>query len=121
MLKIESKKHNVTATSKDIYQYLLDLNNFKELLPQDKISNWESTQDSCSFKVQGYKIVFEKIGGTPNSQIKLKHGDSSQFKFDLDTNINEKSTNENEVFLYCQADVNMFIKGLVKTPLTNLM
>lgn len=120
MLKIESQKNTVNANCEEIFSFLSDLNNYKELLPEDKISNWESTSETCAFKVQGYKIAFKKVSETPNSQIKIKHGDDSQFKFDLDVNVNEKSGDENEVYLYCEADVNMFIKGLVKGPLTNL-
>ena len=41
-LKIKSKEVSVKKDRQVVFNYLCDLNNFKELLPQDKISNWES-------------------------------------------------------------------------------
>ena len=50
MTRIESKTVEVSTSIQDCYAYLSDMNNYKELLPLDKISDWNSSEKSCSFK-----------------------------------------------------------------------
>ena len=57
MTKIESKHVTVNNTQQEVFAFLGDLNNFRELLPQDKISEWKSDKNFCSFKVNGMNTI----------------------------------------------------------------
>jgi hypothetical protein len=61
-MKIESKIGKSAVSDCQIFHFITDFNNFKDLLPPDKVSGWESGTDSCSFNVDplgrtGLKIV----------------------------------------------------------------
>lgn len=119
-MKIESKKGVINRPSKEVYTYLMDMNNFKNLLPADKISNWVSDEKSCSFKIQGATTISFIIESSvePNL-IHLISGDESPFAFNLDIHLVEENgtTKGYQVF---SADINMFMKMMVEKPLQNL-
>jgi hypothetical protein len=48
-----SRKGEVPCGDRDLYAFLTDMRNFKTVLQsEDIISNWEATQDKCSFKIE---------------------------------------------------------------------
>ena len=120
MTTIESKHVDVKAPVQEVFDFLSDMNNFKELLPQDRITNWESDTDYCSFKVQGtYKIRLDKAGAEAPNKLFLKSGEGSPFAFTLDVNLEEQS-GATHAYQICKADLNPFIKMMVEKPLKNL-
>ncbi|MDG1477225.1 MAG: hypothetical protein P8Q14_08770, partial [Vicingaceae bacterium] len=56
-MKIETTHKEINATPKEIYNFLMDTNNFEQLFPHDKISEWESTTETCSMKVKNMGIL----------------------------------------------------------------
>jgi carbon monoxide dehydrogenase subunit G len=119
-LKIKSKEVSVKKDPQVVYSYLCDLNNFKELLPQDKISNWESKEDYCSFKVQNTATIDIQFKEAHEfNLIHLVSGDKSPFPFTLDIHLDKI---EDGTFGYQMFDgkVNPFLKLMVEKPLTNL-
>ena len=96
------------------------MNNFKNLLPQDKISNWISDKQSCSFKIQGATTISFIIESSEEPKlIHLISGEESPFAFNLDVHLAEENgvTTGYQVF---NADINMFMKMMVEKPLQNL-
>jgi len=119
-MKIESKKVKVNASSSEVFQYASNLNNFKELLPTNKISDWESKEDFCSFKIQGTATIdLHKESVETPSKINLKGGDKSPFPLKLEIFLNE-TEGETEVYQIVNAEVNPFLKMMVEKPLSNL-
>ena len=119
MAKIESKQVTVPASSAAVAEYLADMNNFRNLLPQDRISNWKADTEHCSFKVQGgYTIELEHAGQEGNI-IRMKSGAASPFPFSLDVFLEpeDDSTKAHQVI---DADVNPFMKMMIEKPLKNL-
>lgn len=120
MTRIESKQVRIARSAQEVHAFLQDMNNFRQLLPQDRISEWKSDGKSCSFKVQGAATIGLQLdGGTPNSLVRMKSTDRSPFPFTLDVHLAEDDgmTNAREVF---EADLNPFIKMMVEKPLKNL-
>jgi len=121
---ITSKKEIVNASSKEVFEFLCDFNNIKELLPQDKISDWNSTVDACSFKIQGAAVIpLNKKSVEPNSKINIVSGEKAPFPFTLVVHINELDGgdgNSCEGYLQFEGEINAFLKMMVVKPLTNL-
>jgi len=118
---IESNKVTVTASSEDVFNYLIDFNNIKELLPEDKISDWEASEERCSFKIQkAATIPLVKESSTPSENIHIVSGEKSPFPFTLDINISEVAGGSCEGFLHFEGDINPFLKMMVVKPLNNL-
>ncbi len=120
MLEIKSKNVLVDANQEKVYNYLMDLNNFENLLPKDNISEFKSDEKSCSFKVTGgYHIGLEYQESTPFNKIILKSSESSPFPFTLDIYINDQD-GKVDAHQVVNADVNMFLKMMIEKPLKNL-
>jgi len=120
MTRIESKHVTLNASPQEVFDYLANMNNFKELLPQDKITNWQSDGKSCSFKINGaYTIGLEHEQLNPPGNILLKSSAEAPFKFTLDIKL-EETGEQTHAYQICQADINPFLKLMVEGPLKNL-
>ena len=120
MTRIESKHVEIARPAQDVYTFLQDMNNFHQLLPQDRISEWKSDGASCSFKVAGAATIGLQLdGGTAPNHVRLKSTERSPFPFTLDVHLDgaNGSTQAYQVF---EADLNPFIKMMVESPLRNL-
>lgn len=121
MTRIESKEVTVDAAILECFEFLQDMNNYELLLPQDKISKWESDEKQCSFKIQNtYKLTLVHHSNTPSNQVLIKSGPDSPFKFDLFINLEELNNSSTKAQLICEADINPFLKMMVQKPLNNL-
>ncbi|MBK9146183.1 MAG: SRPBCC family protein [Flavobacteriales bacterium] len=120
MTTIESKKVTIAKPAAELHAFLQDMNNFQQLLPTSRISDWQSDGKSCSFKVQGAATIGLALdGGEAPSLVKMKATERSPFPFTLDVHLNEANgtTTLHQVF---NADLNPFIKMMVEKPLGNL-
>ncbi|HKL02424.1 MAG TPA: SRPBCC family protein [Cryomorphaceae bacterium] len=119
-MKIESKKVSVPAQPEKVFEYISDLNNFRSLLPEDRISEWESNQNYCSFKVQGTATIDLKLEEKDAfSRLLLRSGDKSPFSFTLEVFLVE-ANGQTEAHQLMNADINPFLKMMVEKPLANL-
>ena len=119
-MNIKSDKVTVNKTQEELFNFLLNLDNFQYLLPQGKFSDWEGSETTCSFKMQGYTIALEKVSDTPCELIKLKTTEDSPVDFDLDIYLKQIDANTTEAYMNSEARVNAFLKMMLKKPLTNL-
>ncbi|MDG1332245.1 MAG: hypothetical protein P8P74_07935 [Crocinitomicaceae bacterium] len=119
-MKINSNTVIVSAPQQDVFSFLKDANNLIHLLPQDKISDFKSTTDDCSFKVQGGVIIsLIHDGHEGTDKIFMKSGEKSPFPFKL-TILTGAKAEETEGRIDFDGEVNMFLKMMVEKPLTNL-
>ena len=120
MTKLESKKVEITKPAQDLYAFLKDMNNFQQLLPEGRISEWKSDGASCSFKVQGAATIGLMVeGGDAPGHLKLRATDRSPFPFTLDVFLKEDG-GRTTIWQEFNADLNPFIKMMVEKPLQNL-
>jgi len=119
-MTIDSTKVSVNASTEKVFEFLSDANNLIHLLPQDKISDFKSTNDECSFKVQGgVMISLIEDGRLEGEELYLKSGASSPFPFRLSIRLTAIEGGC-EGYIHFDGEVNMFLKMMVQTPLTNL-
>ena len=121
MTEIKSTEVTVKGSEQEIFDFLIDLNNLVQLLPQDKISEWESSNERCSFKIQNaatIELVLDKAEA-PNT-IYLVSGERAPFKFTLDIHISGNSDSTCTGYIHFKGDMNPFIKMMAERPLTNL-
>lgn len=117
---IDSEKVQVNAKQELILSFLSDSNNLIHLLPQNNISDFKSTVEECSFKVQGGVIISLIQDGTDGeSKLYLKSGEKSPFPFKLTIQLDQVD-GSTEGFIHFDGEVNMFLKMMVEKPLTNL-
>lgn len=119
-MKIDSNKVSVNAPQSSVFEFFKDANNLIHLLPQDKISDFTSTTEECSFKVQGGIIItLVQDGNDGMDKIYMKSGEKSPFPFRLTVNTSDLGATT-DGFIHFDGKVNMFLKMMVEKPLTNL-
>jgi len=120
MTRIESDKHNIDKNSEVIFNFLSDFNNFETLMP-DKVVDWKSDSDSCSFTISGLASLGMRITEkTPNTFIKIVDEGKVPFKFVFLINIADND-NSSEVQLIFDADLNTMLKMVAVKPLRNFL
>ena len=119
-MKIESERVKVNASQKEVFDFIKIPKNIESILPSEKVSDFQSDDTSCSFKVQGgitITLVIDNL--QPNSLIQMISGEKSPFPFKLDIHIAEIEA-ETVGFISFDGEVNSFLKMMVQKPLTNL-
>ena len=119
MSNFKSPEVKVNLSAEMLYAKLSNLNNLKDILPPE-ISDFQSTQDSCSFKMGGMpKITLVIAEKTPFSKIVLQ-AENSQIPFSLECNISQNGENC-KALLEVNAELNMMMRMMLEQPLTNFL
>ncbi len=119
--KIESNHITIEKSPQFVFDFVNDFNNVQQLLPQDKISDWRSDFDSCSFKIQNAAIIplVKDSVDEPNT-INIVSGEKTPFPFTLVISFKEIESDKTEAYLNFDGEINAFLKVMVVKPLTNL-
>jgi hypothetical protein len=120
-MKIESEHKVINGDNATVFNYLNDLNNYDVLFPQDKIENWEATEDQCSCKIKGLSdIGLKKVASTPNTLIYLDSFGKSPIKFTLNIYLSATDDNKTNAHLIFDGNINPFMKMMLEKPLTTI-
>ena len=120
MTEFVSEVKTIPHDEDRIFTMLSDLSNLeriKDRLPQDKIQDFEFDSDSCSFAVAPVgKITFRIVEREPNKTIKFET-ENSPVPFNFWIQLLPTGEFSCKMKLTIKAELNMFIKGMVKKPL----
>ncbi len=115
---ILSNTHSAQSTTDSLFDFMGDFNNFKHLLPEDKITNFECTSEQCSFGIKGLMPLTIKIKERlPKSQITFETTGLAKFIFTLHIHLLENQQTNVEL----EGDMNPFIKAMAEKPLRELV
>ena len=116
MAKHTSKTGKVNKSDKLIYNFLTDLNNLKSVVPQDKVKDFEATEDTCKFNIEGVgQAGLKIIEKEPNKLIKISSDGKSPFSFFFWVQLKpiEDSENATAIRLTIDANLNPMMKMMV--------
>lgn len=116
IMNLESKKVTVKRSQKSFFEFLTNLENFKELMPEN----------TDKFEVDGDSFIFS-LSGMPEIRLVVKEkkefdqivlgAASSKLNFSLLVNINPLSDSTCETQLFFEGDFNPMMAMMVKGPL----
>jgi len=118
-MKIESKIGKSGSSDKHIYSFVTDFNNFKELMPGDRVSEWESSTDRCSFHVDpvgktGLRIMEKE----PYKLVKiLSIPEISNYQFSIWIQLKRVSEQDTRIRITIEPQVNKLLLPMIKGPL----
>ena len=119
MTNFKSPEVEVSLSAEQLYDKLSNLNNLQDILPSE-ITDFQSTEDSCSFKMGGMpkvnlviaeKMAFSKI---------ILQAENSQILFSLACNISQNGE-KCKAILEVNAELNMMMRMMLEKPLTNFL
>ena len=122
MTKYESKIKAVPYPKEKIFNFLSDFDHFGELVPKDKIKNWQSYGDHCTFEIDMIgKVGLRIVESTPFDTIKLSSEGNTPVNFFLWVQIKEVEEADSRVKLTIKADMNPMIKMVAAGPIKKFL
>ena len=114
MTKFESDIKKAVHNDEKIFSFISNFNNFQDLIPQDKITDWQSTEESCRFKVDGIGDAGLKIiEKEPFKTVKYSTDGKVPFNFYLWVQLKQIEENDTRIKLTIKADLNPMMKMMV--------
>ncbi|WP_299435770.1 SRPBCC family protein [uncultured Maribacter sp.] len=118
---LETPKKKIAKGDKATFEFLTNLENFEQLMP-DNIAKFEVlSEDRFLFALKGMpEIVLERKIQTPYSKLVLGAA-NEKLPFTLTADITAVNTNESEVALSFSGEFNAMMAMMIKSPITNFM
>lgn len=121
-MRLESKIGKIESTDERIYNFLTNFNNFKHLIPPDKVKNWQSDENSCRFTLDplgdtGVRVVEKE----PYKLIKLTNLEESNMNFFFWVQLKMLSEDDTRIKLTLEANLNPMLQAMAKKPLQEFL
>ncbi|WP_419212306.1 SRPBCC family protein [Maribacter sp. X9] len=118
---IETPKVEVSKSKEETYNFLNELSNFEQLMPEN-IDKFEVLSEiRFLFALKGMpEIVLEKKEQNPFKKLVLGAA-SEKLPFTLTADISEMGADKSEVTLSFSGEFNAMMAMMVKTPITNFI
>ena len=122
-MKIESRIGKTTGSDRQIYAFITDFNNFGSLIPEDRVSDWESSSEQCSFRVDPIgKVTLRIVEKEPSTLVKIASvPDFSSYNFTLWIQLKELGERDTRVKVTIEPHVNKMLLPMIKSPLKKLV
>ncbi len=115
-----SEEKTINHPAGKLFDFLTNLDNFKELLP-DQVKNWQSDTTWCTFDIEGTASLGFEIKEKDSEVIKYKEYGKSPFPFVLLVKMKWLSDSETNVGMEFEASLNPMMKMMIQKPITNLL
>jgi len=118
MAKFESKVGKVEEKDEVIFNFLADFNNYEKLIPADKVKDWDSNPDKCSFTVDGLgNAGLEIIERDAHKLIKIKSDEKTMLQFIMWIQLKQLEESDTRIKITLDVNVNAMMLPMVKKPL----
>lgn len=120
-MQIESPKTTVNKSQEDIFNFLIDIKNFEQLMP-DSISKFEVLEEGkFVFALKGMPEIILKLKEQhPHNKIVLGAA-SDKIPFNLLADIEDTGSNTSEVQLTFSGEFNPMMAMMIKGPITSFI
>lgn len=115
-MNLESKKTTINKSQKEIFEFLVNLNNFEQLMP-DNIDKFQVDGESFIFSLKGMPEIRLVVKEKQEFDKIVLGAASSKLNFSLTANINSVSDQSSEMQLLFNGDFNPMMAMMVKGPL----
>jgi carbon monoxide dehydrogenase subunit G len=120
-MNLESPKVSLDKSAEDTFNFLSDVKNFENLMPEN-ISKFEVLEnDKFLFALKGMpEIILKKKETTPHSKIILGAA-GGKLDFSLIAHITEVETNKTDVQLMFEGEFNAMMAMMIKGPISKFI
>ena len=121
-IKLESKIGKLNSDCDRIYNLLSDCNNFQKITANDRIKDWHSDSDSCSFAINEVgSVVFRIVERRPNELIKFSVENAQAENIFLWMQLKSVTACDTRVKITAKLDVNPVMSVFITKPVKNLL
>ena len=120
-MHLEAPVNQVGKSKKEVYEFLSELSNFEQLMP-DSIQTFEVLdEDTFRFALKGMpEIVLSRKEQTPYDKIVLGAA-SDKLPFTLTADLREITAEQTEVALRFEGEFNAMMAMMIKGPIGNFL
>lgn len=121
-MKIESRIGKSESSDQQIFTFITNFHNFKELLPADKVSGWEASEEKCSFQVDplgrtGLMIIEKQ----PYKLVKMSSDpEFSSYQFLIWVQLKKLSDRDTRIKITVEPQVSKMLLPMIRGPLKKL-
>ena len=120
--RFESRSGNLSCTSKEVFDFVTDIRNFEQFIPDGTINNWQSGKETCSFSVSMIGNVSVRIlKKEPFSKVIFDGDALKKNDFTLVLNIRDNLHQNAEVKVLLEAELNPMLKMLANKPIIQFL
>lgn len=118
-MKIESKIGKSAHSDCEIYTFITDFENFRSLLPEGKVTGFESSGDRCSFQVEPLgRTGLQILERNPCSLVKYASiPEFSKYQFTIWIQLKKAGENDTRIKITVEPHVNQLLIPMIKGPL----
>jgi carbon monoxide dehydrogenase subunit G len=121
-VNIESKIGTIQGSQEKIFAFLSDFTNFKNLVPADKVKNFQATRDECTFEADGIGSGgFRIVNREPHKTIKISWIGPQQKDFFFWIQLQEPAPYNTKIKLTIKSEMNMMMKMMAEKPLKKFL
>jgi hypothetical protein len=120
--KFESRTGKLTCTTAELFNFITDIRNFEQFIPDGSIRNWQATSDECSFQVPAIGTASARISERTPFALVIYTGDALQKNdFKLEVHISENNRIFSDVRLTLIAELNPVLRMMAAAPIERLL
>ncbi len=113
MERYESKQHKIALPAEQIFPVISSFNNLTPAV-QDKVEEWQATDDTCSFKVKGFTVKLRVSERVAPKHVKIESdGDGVPMDFAFWIQLQEVADNDTRFRLVLQVELNMMMRMMI--------
>ncbi len=112
MERYESKQVRILHAASFVYDVLSDFNHLTPIVG-DKVEEWHATEESCSFKVQGFTLSLQTVEKVAPKLIKVASADGSPMKFTFWLQLVSVTETDTRMRIVLDVELPMMIKMMV--------
>lgn len=121
MAKFQSERVQIDAPEQEVFEFLSDFRNFKELMPP-QIVNWQADEQTCSFTIQGMAdLSMRMVNKNPWTNIHIAADGKNPIEYTLDCFFEPGGEGKSFAGIVFDAELNPFLSMVASKPLQNLV
>ena len=118
----ESRQGRVKYKDEVIYGFISNFNNFKQFIPEDKIKDFQSSEDHCRFSVPTLgEVGLRIIERDPFKTIKISGDGMGNQQFAFWVQLKKMEEEDTRIKFTISAEMNPMLKMMASKPLQNFL
>jgi carbon monoxide dehydrogenase subunit G len=109
-----SKTGEVPCGDSDLYAFLTDIRNFKEVMPASMLSDWKATTDKCSFRLdKAGRVSVSLKEALPHTMVSYTAENLFTGNLSLQVIIEPLTSHSSKLYITTDINMNPFVRMFI--------
>ena len=120
-MNLESPKVNVDKSQQELFNFLTDVENYEQIMPESKEKFEVKSSDTFAFALKGMPEIWLQIKEKRKPNLIVLGSTSDKFDFSLDVVIEDAGNDKSQAQLFFNGKFNAMMAMMVKGPLNKFI